>query len=154
MSLARSEILVGLARVAAGAAAVGALFLLSKLDLATPGERAATESLIATHAPRARVIASAFGDVSPALLLGSVEPSPPQPGSGSAHALYARTIEIVKPFSAARLEVLLESLATRLEASDWNAITRAKRLSLEITALVDGPFGTPPPRALEMSRVD
>jgi hypothetical protein len=38
-------------------------------------------------------------------------------------------------------------------ASDWNAITRARRLSFEITPLVDGPFGTPPLSERETSFV-
>ena len=45
------------------------------------------------------------------------------------------------------------SLRTRLEASDWNAIARAKRLSFEITAWVEGPFGKPPSSACEISCV-
>src|SRR5918993_920421 len=47
----------------------------------------------------------------------------------------------------------LVSPATRFVASDSNAITRAQRRSFEITALVDGPLGSPPPAALEMSTV-
>src|SRR4051812_48787156 len=44
----------------------------------------------------------------------------------------------------------LASPATRFEASDWNAIARAQRRSLEITAFVEGPFGRPPSDAREM----
>src|SRR5258708_2313915 len=42
------------------------------------------------------------------------------------------------------------SPGTRLDASDSKAIARAKRLSFEITPLVDGPLGRPPSIALEI----
>src|SRR4051812_1838646 len=38
----------------------------------------------------------------------------------------------------------LVSPGTMFDASDWNAIARAQRLSLEMTPWVDAPFGTPP----------
>src|SRR5205085_708738 len=41
------------------------------------------------------------------------------------------------------------SFGTRLEASDWKAMARAKRLSWEITPCVEAPFGMPPPIASE-----
>ena len=44
----------------------------------------------------------------------------------------------------------LVSPRTRLEASDSNAMARAKRLSPEITGFVEGPLGTPPPSAFEI----
>src|SRR5215217_609933 len=44
----------------------------------------------------------------------------------------------------------LVSPATRSEASDSNAMTRAQRRSFEITGWVEGPFGTPPERLFEM----
>jgi hypothetical protein len=45
------------------------------------------------------------------------------------------------------------SFLVRFEASDWKAIRRAQRRSLEITAFVEGPFGRPPSRARETRRV-
>jgi hypothetical protein len=46
------------------------------------------------------------------------------------------------------------SLDTRFDASDSNAIARTKRLSFDITAFVEAPFGAPPPLEREMSSVD
>src|SRR4051812_3430684 len=43
----------------------------------------------------------------------------------------------------------LPSRGPRFDASDSNAIARTKRLSFDMTGLVDAPFGMPPPRATD-----
>jgi hypothetical protein len=46
------------------------------------------------------------------------------------------------------------SCPTRFDATDSNAMTRTKRLSFDMTAFVEAPFGAPPPTEFEMRYVD
>jgi hypothetical protein len=46
------------------------------------------------------------------------------------------------------------SFPTRFDASDSNAITRTKRLSFDMTAFVDAPFGAPPCSEFEIRYVE
>jgi hypothetical protein len=43
---------------------------------------------------------------------------------------------------------------TRFDASDSNAIARTKRLSFDMTAFVEDPFGAPPPVERDTTAVD
>ena len=88
------------------------LVVVSKLDRATEAERAATEALIARHAPRARVVSARFGEVDPELLLGRVDAvAPVRSHAPHAHALAGETIPVAGPLDEAALERFLEACA-------------------------------------------
>jgi G3E family GTPase len=91
------------------------LVLLSKLDRASAEERAVTEALIARHAPHARVVPCAFGDVDPALLLGARDVAPPAaPLHPHAHALTSETIAVAVPIARVALDTFLDATSAML----------------------------------------
>jgi G3E family GTPase len=90
------------------------LVLLSKIDRATPDQRARSEALVAAIAPRALVVPSRFGDIDPALLLGLGDGAPPPPAGSHHHALAGRTVRFADPVARAALEALLEDASPPL----------------------------------------
>ena len=91
------------------------LVLLTKLDLASADERAATEALVAELAPAARVAACTRGEVDPALLLGGLRgEAPAATRRGHVHTLRGETIPFAAPVEREALEGVLEALAPEL----------------------------------------
>src|SRR3954470_18953657 len=115
----------------------------STLPLVSPRTRFEAADRNATHFGRARNAPSTTGAHD-----GPLAGAPPRPRetrtAGAANHCVPSLPKTPSRRTTKTSLTPLVSPATMFEASDWKAIARAQRLSLEMTPWVDGPFGTPP----------